>query len=119
KEVRVHDCLPSSLNGIGILLSRGAEVTGQGGFIESSIVRNCDNGVLAGQNNKIWNLVVTNHEFTGLQVATGSAVSRTVISHPRSTGTLGLQYICSAGGGLPGRSHLGRRPHPGAQHPAV
>ncbi len=101
KEVRVHDCVPSSLNGIGILLSRGAESTGQGGFIESSIVRNCDTGVLTGENNKIWNLVVTNHEFVGLQVHTGSAVSRTVISHPRSTGTIGLQYFCEeeVGGG--------------------
>src|SRR5262249_3661680 len=93
KEVRVHDCVPSSLEGVGIL-------PGQGGILESSIVRNCDFGVVTLQNNKIWNLVVTNHEFTGLQVDTGSAVSRTVISHPRSSGTLGLGYDCqvSAGG---------------------
>src|SRR5262249_33553601 len=71
KEVRVHDCVPSSLEGVGIGLGRG-------GFIESSIVRNCDNGVITGENNKIWNLVVTNHEFSGLQVASGNAVSRTV-----------------------------------------
>src|SRR5262249_52660709 len=91
KEVRVHDCLPSSGEAIGILLS-------EGGFIESIIVRNCDNGVITGENNKIWNLVVTNHEFTGLQVDTGNAVSRTVISHPRSSGSIGLQYFCGAGG---------------------
>src|SRR5262249_11962024 len=42
KEVRVHDCVPSSLAGVGIRLS-------QGGFIESSIVRNCDNGVVTGE----------------------------------------------------------------------
>jgi len=87
KEVRVHDCVPSSLQGTGIVLQ-------EGGFIESSIVRNCDNGVITGENNKIWNLVVTNHEFTGLDVASGNAVSRTVISHPRSSGTIGLQYHC-------------------------
>jgi len=88
KEVRVHDCLPSNLFGFGIFL------ISQGGIIESSIVRNCDIGVSTGENNKIWNLVVTNHEFSGLQVASGNAVSRTVISHPRSTGTIGLQYFC-------------------------
>jgi hypothetical protein len=93
KEVRVHDCLPSSLAGIGIDLR-----SGQGGFIESSIVRNCDNGVLTGQNNKIWNLVVTGHLFIGLQVLTGNAVSRTVISLPGSSQTIGLQYLCLAGG---------------------
>src|SRR5262249_49246510 len=92
KEVRVHDCLPSNGPGDGIVLR-------QGGFIESSIVRNCDNGVITGENNKIWNLVVTNHEFTGLEVATGNAVSRTVISHPRSSGTIGLDYRdCGPGG---------------------
>src|SRR5262245_25190398 len=88
KEVRVHDCVPSSLGGVGIFLR-------QGGFIESSIVRNCDNGVITGENNKIWKLVGTNHEFSGLQVLSGNAVSRTVISHPRSSGTIGLQYFCN------------------------
>jgi hypothetical protein len=95
KEVRVHDCLPSSLAGTGIRL-------GQGGFIESSIVRNCDNGVVTLENNKIWNLVVTGHIFVGLRVATGNAVSRTVISHPGSSQTIGLQYNCGlipTGGG--------------------
>jgi hypothetical protein len=91
KEVRVHDCLPSSLAGTGIRL-------GQGGFIESSIVRNCDNGVVTLENNKIWNLVVTGHIFVGLRVATGNAVSRTVISHPGSSQTVGLQYFCGTGG---------------------
>jgi hypothetical protein len=85
KEVRVHDCTPSALNGVGIFL-------GQGGFIESSIVRACDVGVFTGQNNKIWNLVVTRHTFAGLVVGAGNAVSRTVISHPRSTSTIGLDY---------------------------
>ena len=85
KEVRVHDCTPSSLQGIGILLN-------QGGFIESTIIRACDFGVITGQNNKIWNLVVTRHTFTGLIVGAGNAVSRTVISHPRSTSTVGLDY---------------------------
>jgi hypothetical protein len=95
KEVRVHDCLPSSLAGTGIRL-------GQGGFIESSIVRNCDNGVVTLENNKIWNLVVTGHIFVGLRVATGNAVSRTVISHPGSSQTVGLLYSCGdilTGGG--------------------
>src|SRR5262249_38351398 len=108
KEVRVHDCVPSSGPGLGILLQ-------QGGIIESSIVRNCDTGVITYQNNKIWNLVVTGHEFFGLSVrapvcvpcppgggsltpGTGSAVSRTVISHPRSTATEGLVYDCLDGG---------------------
>ena len=92
KEVRIHDCTPSSLAGIGMLLNRGG-----GGFIESSIVRACDFGVLMRQNNKIWNLVVTRHTFTGLTVPGGNAVSRTVISHPRSTSTIGLQYFCDGG----------------------
>src|SRR5262245_38212412 len=92
KEVRVHDCLPSSRDGIGIFLVRG-------GFIESSIVRNCDNGVFTGENNKIWNLVVTNQEFVGLRVFGGTAVSRTVISHPRSSGTIGLNYACDEDAG--------------------
>jgi hypothetical protein len=43
--------------------------------------------------------VVTNHEITGVFVETGSAVSRTVISHPRSSGTVGLQYSCDVGAG--------------------
>src|SRR5262245_25278539 len=64
KEVRVHDCIPSNLNGIGIIL-------GQGGFMESSLVRNCDAGVLTAENTKIWNLVVTNHEIVGLNVLSG------------------------------------------------
>ena len=86
KEVRIHDCTPSSLFGIGMLL-------GQGGFMESSIVRACDYGVITGANNKIWNLVVTRHTFRGLWLlAAGNAVSRTVISHPRSTSTIGLDY---------------------------
>jgi len=89
KEVRVHDCVSSNGPNIGISL-------GQGGFIESSIVRFCESGVVTGQNNKIWNLVVTKHEFTGLEVDGGNAVSRTVISQPRSSGTIGLDYTaCS------------------------
>jgi hypothetical protein len=107
KEVRIHDCTPSTLFGIGMLLGRG-------GFIESSIVRSCDYGVITGQNNKIWNLVVTNHLFTGLQLGAyttttppvgiagsgaGNAVSRTVISHPRSTATKGIDYtLCGTAG---------------------
>jgi len=62
------------------------------------MVRNCDIGVSTGENNKIWNLVVTNHELVGLEVGTGSAVSRTVISHPHSIGTRGVVYLCGAGG---------------------
>jgi hypothetical protein len=85
KEVRVHDCTPSSFTGVGIALGRG-------GFVESSIVRACDFGVVTGQNNKIWDLVVTRSLFTGLQVDGGNAVSRTVISHPRSVATIGLDY---------------------------
>src|SRR5262249_12368859 len=57
--------------------------------------------------NKIWNLVVTNHEIFGLEVETGTAVSRTVISHPRSSGTVGLQYRCGAGGGCQDGSNSG------------
>jgi hypothetical protein len=87
KEVRVHDCTPSSFDGVGIFAF-------QGGFMESNIVRACDFGVVTFQNNKIWNLVVTRALFTGLQVLAGNAVSRTVISHPRSTSTIGLQYFC-------------------------
>ena len=91
KEVRIHDCTPSDLFGIGMFLFRG-------GFIESSIVRACDYGVITGQNNKIWNLVVTRHTFFGLIVGAGNAVSRTVISHPRSTSTVGLDYTgCGTG----------------------
>src|SRR5262249_17540171 len=93
KEVRVHDCLPSSGEGGGIDLGRS-----EGGLIESSMVRNCDTGVETGENNKISNLVVTNHEIFGLGVRTGTAVARTVISHPRSSGTLGLLYNCGDGG---------------------
>jgi hypothetical protein len=85
KEVRIHDCTPSSFTGVAMVL-------GQGGFIESSIVRACDFGVITFENNKIWNLVITRHAFTGLQVASGNAVSRTVISHPRSSATVGLDY---------------------------
>jgi hypothetical protein len=94
KEVRIHDCLPSSLTGIGIAL-------GQGGFIESTIVRNCDYGVTTKTNNKIWNLVVTGHNFIGLEVLTGNAVSRTVISHPGSSATVGLYYHCDTTPGIP------------------
>ena len=92
KEVRVHDCTPSNFSGIGILLS-------QGGFVESSIVRACDFGVITGRNNKIWNLIVTRHLFTGLIVGAGNAVSRTVISHPRSTASVGLDYSRCGGAG--------------------
>jgi hypothetical protein len=87
KEIRVHDCTPSDFNGVGIFAF-------QGGFMESNIVRACDFGVITFQNNKIWNLVVTRALFTGLLVQPGNAVSRTVISHPRSTSTIGLQYFC-------------------------
>ncbi len=90
KEVRIHDCTPSSFSGFGMILSHG-------GFIESSIVRSCDFGVITGQNNKIWNLVVTRALFTGLSVLGGNAVSRTVISHPHSTSTIGLDYAGCAG----------------------
>jgi hypothetical protein len=92
KEVRIHDCTPSSFFGVAMLLV-------QGGFIESSIVRACDFGVVTGTNNKIWNLVITRHSFVGLIVGAGNAVSRTVISHPRSTATIGLLYNCVAGAG--------------------
>ena len=92
KEVMIHDCTPSSFTGTGMILVRG-------GFIESSIVRACDVGVITGQNNKIWNLVVTRALFTGLIVSGGNAVSRTVISHPRSLATTGLDYrVCGAAG---------------------
>jgi hypothetical protein len=87
KEIRVHDCTPSAFDGVGIFAF-------QGGFMESNIVRACDYGVITRENNKIWNLVVTRALFTGLQVDAGNAVSRTVISHPRSTSTIGLQYFC-------------------------
>ncbi len=86
KEVRIHDCTPSG-DGIGIDLEFS-----EGGFIESSIVSACDDGVWTGKNNKIWNLVVTNHLNTGLQVGGGTAVSRTVISTPASFSTFGLDY---------------------------
>jgi hypothetical protein len=92
KEVRIHDCTPSSFTGIAMLLDHG-------GFIESSIVRACDFGVITGQNNKIWNLVITRHSFTGLIVGAGNAVSRTVISHPRSSATIGLDYRGCGGAG--------------------
>ncbi len=88
KEVRIHDCRSSNGPNIGIFL-------GKGGFIESSIVRSCDTGVITGNNNKIWNLVISNHNDTGLSVRDGTAVSRTVISSPRSLSTEGLDYICS------------------------
>ena len=92
KEVMIHDCTPSSFIGTGMFLTHG-------GFIESSIVRACDFGVVTGQNNKIWNLVVTRALVTGLQVEGGNAVSRTVISHPRSILTIGLDYTdCGAAG---------------------
>ena len=87
KEVRVHDCTPSKAPGIGVDLEYS-----EGGFIESSIVRACDIGVLTGKNNKIWNLVVSSHENVGLEVGGGTAVSRTVISSPASTSTIGLDY---------------------------
>jgi hypothetical protein len=93
KEVRIHDCTPSSFFGFAMILI-------QGGFIESSIVRACDFGVFTGENNKIWNLVITRHSFTGLIVNGGNAVSRTVISHPRSSATVGLDYRgCGFAGG--------------------
>jgi hypothetical protein len=98
KEVRIHDCTPSSFFGVAMVLL-------QGGFIESSIVRACDYGVITGENNKIWNLVITRHSFIGLSLGSpsgfpggpgpsgaGNAVSRTVISHPRSSQTVGLDY---------------------------
>jgi hypothetical protein len=87
KEVRVHDCTSSNGPNIGIDLDESA-----GGFIESSIVRACDFGVITGKNNKIWNLVVSFHNDVGLEVGGGTAVSRTVISTPASTSTIGLQY---------------------------
>lgn len=92
KEVRVHDCTPSAAPGEGMIL-------GQGGFVESSIVRTCDIGVETDENNKIWNLVVTGHSFHGLQVQSGNAVSRTVISHPSSSQTRGIIYNCDSGQG--------------------
>src|SRR5262249_1111681 len=82
KEVRVHGCVPSRLEGSGIFL------LGQVGTIESSIVRGCDSGVMTGDNNKIWNLVVTLHVFDSLEVTTGTAVSRIVILQPYSSGTV-------------------------------
>ncbi|MDE2058824.1 MAG: hypothetical protein KGL31_04915 [candidate division NC10 bacterium] len=110
KEVRVRNCVTSGGDDIGIRL-------GQGGFIESSIVRDCATGVLTETNNKIWNLVVSKHLITGLQLGltsasgfgstaggagangsitggsgAGNAVSRTVISSPKSTNTVGLDY---------------------------
>jgi hypothetical protein len=96
KEVRIHDCTPSSFFGVAMILFHG-------GFIESSIVRACDFGVITGENNKIWNLVITRHSFTGLIVDAGNAVSRTVISHPRSSQTIGLDYrFCVTGAFGPG-----------------
>jgi hypothetical protein len=91
KEVRLHDCRSSDGLDTGMIL-------GQGGFIESSIVRSCDFGVFTGENNKIWNLVVTRHTRHALEVAGGNAVSRTVISTPRSINTEGLIYRCSGSG---------------------
>ncbi len=92
KEVRIHDCRASNGPNIGMFLI-------EGGFIESSIVRSCDWGVITGKNTKIWNLVISNHNFTGLVVGGGTAVSRTVISTPRSLSTVGLDYTrcCQAG----------------------
>jgi hypothetical protein len=97
KEVRVHDCTSSVGPNIGIDL--GGVDSGDfdddccaGGFIESSIVRACDFGVITGKNNKIWNLVVSFHNDVGLEVGGGTAVSRTVISTPASTSTIGLDY---------------------------
>lgn len=110
KEVRIRNCVTSGGNDIGMLL-------GQGGFVESSIVRDCATGVITEKNNKIWNLVVSKHLITGLQIGlkdagsgvagaggagaggtivagsgAGNAVSRTVISSPKSTSTVGLDY---------------------------
>ena len=104
REVRIHDCHPSNKPGYGMIL-------GQGGFVESSIIHTCEVGVLTLQNNKIWELVVTGHSFIGLSVGThsvktpqfvnlvgdGTAVSRSVISHPSSSGTIGIYYNCAAG----------------------
>jgi hypothetical protein len=93
REVRIHDCTPSALSLVGAGIATGQTGLGQGGIIESTIVRACDFGVLTGTNNKIWNLVVTRHTFFGLALnGPGNAVSRTVISHPRSTSTVGLDY---------------------------
>ncbi len=87
KEVRVHECRTSGGPNIGL------DLTGStGGFIESSIVRACDTGVLTGKNNTIWNLVISRHLFVGLKVGPGTAVSRTVISSPLSVSTNGLDY---------------------------
>jgi hypothetical protein len=98
KEVRVHDCTSSVGPNIGIDLSTDSDNVDfddeccAGGFIESSIVRACDFGVITGKNNKIWNLVVSFHNDVGLEVGGGTAVSRTVISTPASTSTIGLDY---------------------------
>ncbi len=92
KEVRVHDCVLSRLEGSGIFLF------GQEGMIETSIVRSCDSGVMTGDNNKIWNLVVALHVFDSLEVTTGTAVSRIVILQPRSSGTVRVTYNCGARG---------------------
>jgi hypothetical protein len=98
KEVRVHDCTSSVGPNIGIDLSTDSDNVDfddeccAGGFIESSIVRACDFGVITGKNNKIWNLVVSFHNDVGLSVGGGTAVSRTVISTPASTSTIGLDY---------------------------
>jgi hypothetical protein len=87
KEVRVHDCRSSTGPDIGIDLEFSA-----GGFLVSSIVRACDFGVITGKNNKLWNLVISLHNDWGLIVGGGTAVSRSVISSPRSTSTIGLDY---------------------------
>jgi hypothetical protein len=85
REVRIRNCVTSAGQDIGMLL-------GQGGFIESSIVRDCRFGVVTGSNNKIWNLVISKHLLVGLIVGAGNAVSRTVISSPESWTTIGLDY---------------------------
>jgi hypothetical protein len=87
KAVRVHHCETSTGPNIGLDLTGSA-----GGFIESSIVRECDFGVITGKNNTIWNLVISRHNVKGLQVGPGTSVSRTVISRPRSYFTIGLDY---------------------------
>lgn len=93
KEVRVRNCTTSQPDDTGITL-------GKGGFIESSMVRDCEWGVKTGQNNKIWNLVVSKHLYGGLVVGAGNAVSRTVISSPRSNSTYGIDYrLCTNNGG--------------------
>jgi hypothetical protein len=98
KEVRVHDCVSSFGPDIGIDLFDSA-----GGFLVSSIVRACNHGVITGKNNKIWNLVVSRHNDVGLEVGGGTAVSRSVISSPRSESTIGLDYTGCCQDGAAGR----------------